>query len=245
MEFSNVVENVEKLMKFRRLGITELSEKSGISEVGLRKMFKTGAFKLESLSKIAQGLEIPMIVLLAKKIIIKPTLNIDDDGMFHNYNILWTGGSSSQSLDGNKNALVNKLKINTEYYSETREVTDDLLVEGDEKIIFSFKERIKTIENELLKQSTEINTIVKQLKDKEEILEFVRRENMFAFANVIGLLMQNKQGNDTGIAPEKLNDITRSKIFDESFLKTLLDNGLIRESDYQFFISAKNAPGTP
>ncbi len=240
MEFLNVVENIEKLMKLNHYGITDLAAKSGITEVGLRKMLKTGAFKLESLSKIAQGLEIPMIVLLANKIIIKQTLLLDsEEGMFHNYNILWTGGFSTQSIDRNNNAVVHKIKINTEYYSEKREITDEFLVEGDGRELTNLRILTDSLEAIHKTLKSDNKRLYQQLEDKEAILEFIKRENLFAFSNIIRLLMENRQANDTGIAPEKLNDLTRSKIFDETFLKTLLDNGLISETDYQFFTAAK------
>ncbi len=146
--------------------------------------------------------------------------------------------------------ILKKDNIDTKYLipiSEILEIPVNVLLDENAVIDFgknsmgwvSPKIESETLKSKIAEFQQRIIDLENQLKDKNEILDFVKRENMFAFANVIRLLVENLQGTDKSIAPEKLNDITRSKIFDESFLTMLLDNGLITESDFLFFKSAK------
>jgi|JFJP01.1.fsa_nt_gi DNA-binding Xre family transcriptional regulator len=222
MHFSKIVENIHKLMEFWNLDVNKLAEKSGITVNGLKNMFEKGNFKFESLNKIAISLNVPVIILFADWL---STEFVKQEQSF----IININGFTNES----KRLIVYKNGITTNCFSYI--ISDDYLKkklmeleeENRENEIFSYEsaEKIQLLEN--------------SLKDKNEILEFIKRENLFAFSNIIRLLMENRQANDTGIAPEKLNDLTRSKIFDEAFLKTLLDQGLITETDYQFIKAAK------
>lgn len=243
MIYQQIINNINMLLKINNMTINDLSRKTGISLNGLKNMMESGSFKIESLDKISKAINIPLIVLLSDKIIIREKIIIDDFQIKNVVNILWTGGKSKQisteSIDDKK------IEFNTQYYSVERELSDMPIVDGDESELSSLLKEVNhlvELKNSLISEN---KRFAKQMQDKEEILDFVKRESLFAFGNIIRLLMENRQANDGGIAPDKLNDITRSKIFDESFLKTLLDGGYITESDYLFFSTTKNKPLPP
>lgn len=215
----NIVNNISKLLIFWNLTVDNLSEKTGLSVSGIYKSMKDGIFKIEALRKIADALHVPTIVLLADSI------NTDKltrkDGVDF-YSISWSGGNVTNHIQINENLIpvIVFPDATQKYYDELIEIKKEL-------------EQVKILNKELTKSNDQLN----------EIIGFVKRENMFAFANIVFLIIDNEsKEKKSGVPVEKLNDITRSKIYDESFLSLLVEKGLISQKDFQNFILLKNAP---
>jgi transcriptional regulator with XRE-family HTH domain len=75
MNYQQIVSNIKKLMDFWGLNLSELAEKSGLTLNGLRHMLTHGKFKYESLFKIAETLQVPVVVLMADELSVQQ--NID------------------------------------------------------------------------------------------------------------------------------------------------------------------------
>ncbi len=234
MDNSKVINNIIKLLDTWGLTINDLARETGISLTGIKKMMDSGSFKLENLEKIASALKISMLVLISDNIVIREKMEISDtDGVKNILKILWTGGDEYKvtSLKSGK-----KIGVSTEYYSQYREKLDgELIVDGDFSELNNYKRLYKDISNKFKDLENENISLRTQINDKNQIVEFIKRENLFAYSNIIQLLMQNRQQSDGSISPDQLNDLTRSKIFDKGFLKSLLDAGLISENDYSMF----------
>lgn len=96
---------------------------------------------------------------------------------------------------------------------------------------------VDEMKSDIARLQERISELEGQLNDKNQIIEYARRENLFAYSNLVSVLLYSRQNNGK-INPEKLSDYVRNQIFDRNFLTKLLDQGLISESDYFLFISS-------
>lgn len=119
--------------------------------------------------------------------------------------------------------------------SEIFDVSVDFLLFGEE-LSDRPSSKLNKVKSENEKLKKRIAELEEQLADKSQILDYAKQENLFAYANLIQALLQNRSDKDGGIDPEQLTGLTRSRIFDDAFLSKLLDQGLITETDYLFFI---------
>jgi len=137
--------------------------------------------------------------------------------------------------------LFKKESIESRYifqFAEILNVPADVLLVGEKADNLSATVT-NELKNEIKRLKERIAELEEQLEDKNQIIAYARNENLFAYANLITALMQNRAGAGGEIPADVLSDITRSKIFDESFLRKLLDQGLITEADFLFFVQSK------
>jgi hypothetical protein len=138
MDFLTIVDNIRKLLDLWKLSLSDLSVKSGITVNGLKHMFENGRFKFDSLVKIADSLNVPLIVLLADKISITEEISGRD---YWYVTIRWTGGiiEGKKTIVRGNDALLNIIfdsiiltngdqnKLAEEYKSLKRQNDSDVL----------------------------------------------------------------------------------------------------------------------
>jgi DNA-binding Xre family transcriptional regulator len=224
MNYPQVVNNLDKLMKYWNLSISELSEKTGLTVSGLKHMMKHGSFKMDSLEKICSAFHIHPVVLFADAI--EFSAFAEGDSGEWNIEIRWRINDKSEIGESHKGipnaksttiSCVNALWV--QLYHETA----------------ALSEKIKNLELTIAVDKRMIDTLQKQIEDKSQIIEYARQENLFAYANLIQALLANRTGKDGSMDPEQLTGLTRSRIFDDAFLRKLVDQGLISDADYLYF----------
>lgn len=145
----------------------------------------------------------------------------------------------AEKLNITKQQIYNIFKkehIDTSYlfqFAEILDISPEFLLVGDKEGNFETR-AVKDLKNEVESLKKRITELEEQLNDKSQIIEFAKKENLFAYANLISALMWTRSEKDGSINAEQLNDWTRSKISDPAFLQKLLDQGLIRDFDYLF-----------
>jgi transcriptional regulator with XRE-family HTH domain len=133
--------------------------------------------------------------------------------------------------------LFKKDSMETRYlfqFAEILDVSPDVLLMGADGGDFSTR-AVSELQKEIAQLKKRIAELEDQLADKTQILDYAKQENLFAYANLIQALLSNRTGKDGGIDPEQLTGLTRSRIFDDVFLRKLLDQGLISDADYLYF----------
>jgi|GEM_PF-4814199 len=219
MKYQQVIVNINKLLKFWRLSVNDLARETGVSLTGIKKMLDTGAFKLENLEKIATSLKVPMIVLLADEIHIQQEVGKGESPWV---NIYWSGGF----VEAEKiKAFDNECLLNVKYNYEQQFGKDQPknLIEAHKRL----QERYESDQTEIINVRTEI-------QDKKEIIDFIRRENFVSYAEVVKLIAKLAEDlYDTDSLIDNLDRVTKTKIFDDIYLNTLLDRGLITNMDVQ------------
>ncbi len=217
----NVVNNINKLLGISGMNVDKLSEKTGLSVSGIYKSLKTGVFKIEAIEKIAEAFQISPIALFATELS-RQTRKVNDNTI--NLKYVWYFTEESYILpDTSDKAL-------TIYYETVHKSHESYLnlLEKNTELKSRYDDAIR-VKDEL------IAAMKSQLADKTQILDYAKQENLFAYANLIQALLLNRTGKDGGIDPEQLTGLTRSRIFDDVFLRKLLDQGLISDADYQYF----------
>ncbi len=161
--------------------IPGLSERSGISEAGLRKMLNTGAFKLEGLEKISNAFGIPSHILQAN-------ITIGHTKKDNEFTIIieWFFGEDvmeSSTTEGKKIVLSEKInpeKIShllgpvNEMEDEVAELRNELAKKNDKIEHLEFKNKV--LESTAEKMENVANTYEKQLKFYDELLSGLKEK---------------------------------------------------------------------
>jgi len=133
--------------------------------------------------------------------------------------------------------IFKKKHIDSSYlfqFAEILDVSPDVLLMGADGCDFSTR-AVSELQKEIAQLKKRIAELEEQLADKNQILEYAKQENLFAYANLIQALLANRTGKDGSMDPEQLTGLTRSRIFDDAFLRKLVDQGLISDADYLYF----------
>ena len=159
MIYQHVVENISKLMKFWNLSIYDLADKTGLTANGIKNMFANGSFKLDSISRIANVLNVPDYVLFSEKIelqreSIKGKLNIV---------ITYTMPDFEKSVHDDVIDLEAKITLIS---------ADAVFWKTQAKEIEQSYYNLQDIEE---KKDELISTLKSQLQDKETIIELLKR----------------------------------------------------------------------
>jgi len=215
--FQQVVDNINTLMMFWRISIKDLADKSGLTVNGLKHMFENGRFKFDSLNKIANVFNIPIVLLLSGKIDV------------------WIEKSDK---DGNDmiaiewDALLSDIRTTKIGKKEYKVI----IKRTDFEITF-WKKRYDRLDKLYQELTPKYAALEIELADKREILDYVKNENISVYTTLIKMICKINQGNE--VILRSIDQQTKAKIFDESFLKTLINNHLINPSEYKFMTSLK------
>jgi lambda repressor-like predicted transcriptional regulator len=217
----NIVNNIIKLLDINGMSVEKLSEKSGLSVSGIYKSLKTGIFKIEAIEKIAEAFRISPIALFANELN-RQMRKVDDNTI--NLKYIWYFTEESYILPDTSD------KSLTIYYETVHKSHESFLKELQKNT--ELKSRYDDV---IMGKDELIESLKSQLNDKNQILEYAKQENLFAYANLIQALLANRTGKDGSMDPEQLTGLTRSRIFDDAFLRKLVDQGLISDADYLYF----------
>jgi len=206
MDFLTIVDNIRKLLDLWKLSLSDLSVKSGITVNGLKHMFDNGRFKFDSLVKIADSLNVPLIVLLADKISITEEISGRD---YWYITIRWTGGiiEGKKTIVGGNDALLNIIfdsiiltngdqnKLAEEYKSLKRQNDSDVLEMVNLRIELSDKnDRIAFLNEQiefykfkaatLEKLTQEVNKSTENVMNNYEKLLRISEEKLKLFLDI-------------------------------------------------------------
>jgi len=200
MDFLTIVDNIRKLLDLWKLSLSDLSVKSGITVNGLKHMFDNGRFKFDSLVKIADSLNVPLIVLLADKISITEEISGRD---YWYITIRWTGGiiEGKKTIVGGNDALLNII------------FDSIILTNGDQN---KLAEEYKSLKRQNDSDVLEMVNLRIELSDKNDRIAFLNEQiefYKFKAATLEKLTQEvNKSTEDVMNNYEKLLRISEEKL---------------------------------
>lgn len=230
MSYKQVVSNINKILIWKRLQISDLSEKTGLTVNGIKNMFNTGSFKLDSLNKIASALDVPVFLFFASY------LNYHRDIINKKYHYVIEYDMPSfekeyYDYDFNENGfIITKSKDKIQIAKDWSEYENE-------------KEKYK---NSLSEKEELIETLKSQLEDKEMIIDFLKKEKLLyqkeielKTADIIDIIIKIKKNKNHIDVFKELNLSTLERINDSEFLKNLQEKDFITKDQYDFFLRLK------
>jgi transcriptional regulator with XRE-family HTH domain len=137
--------------------------------------------------------------------------------------------------------LFKKDSMETRYlfqFAEILDVSPDVLLMGADGGDFSTR-AVSELQKEIAQLKKRIAELEEQLADKNQVLDFRKRESLLTYSVLIQVLSETQTRKNNDYITNTLGALSRSRIFDPDFLQKLLDMDYITDEAYQFFISAK------
>ncbi|HQH15039.1 MAG TPA: hypothetical protein PLH40_07510 [Bacteroidales bacterium] len=204
MNYQQIVNNIKKLMDFWGFNLSELANKSGLTLNGLRHMLAHGKFKYESLFKIAETLQVPVVVLMADDLSVQQNI----DGREYNTIIIrWF----CNDLTGIKTILKGRKSLLSVvcYQSEKSQNKDDEIeIINLRTELMEKKEKIKKLEENLEMANNVVNMATKVTESYENYIGQLE----YLISEMTGLeFPEHDTDNKTG---KRMTDMTEKFISD-------------------------------
>jgi len=154
--YQQIIVNINKLLSFMHISISQLSTVTGLSVSGIKHMFDSGKFRLENLMKIADALNVPTFILMADELDPERKTSGEHESVTINYQFNETSKFKVLN-DGKKLTTMflmkgNSFGVDESKYQDMEERVQNLELELERK-----NERIETLKelNQVYKESAE------------------------------------------------------------------------------------------